>query len=444
MLKITIKINNTPTYYTFLETDSTIEGAALNRALNGDVESLIADVISGEVNLQFSNLYNEFNPRVETAPYKEIRNGQEVKVYSVANSIETTIFTGYIVDFKAPTSSETQSCTVRAVDRLHLLLNADIQSINLQVEKNITLAKYFSVLFAAYGLSEDDYQIDDDLLEISLNYSLLIGQKLSEQLAEICKATDSYIYCNRTGKIIVKATKITGIPVKTFTRQDHTNYLVNSEYGFSIFNSYNSLKIGYTAVQLSDVKQILNLENKDVPAGISEMNNIELGVSNLYELDTIKITSPSNIKAVSLSASASTISLTLNNPTNETEHANISVYGKTIDTTNSFITTPLNSELKQSLEISSLLLQDKDSAEALSERLYNRAIVEMPFIKAEVECVDFPIDLCYIVRVNDSDVGLDFTGYVHSIDLEYDGSGYCIVKLGIKALYEEVLADAKL
>lgn len=441
MLKITIKINDTPTYYTFLEQNNAIEGCALNRALNGDVAKLCAEVISGEVNLQFSNLYSEFNPLVETAPYKGLRNGQEVKVYSVANAVETTIFTGYIVDFKAPTSSETQSCTIRAVDRLHLLLNADVKAINLQIEKNKTLAEYLSVLFAAYGLTSEDYQIDEGLLGISFNYSLIIGQKLSEQLAEICKATDSYIYCNRVGKIIVKATTIQGTPVKTFTRQDQENYLVNSEYGYSIFNSYNALKIGYTAAQLSEVKEVLKLENQEIGAGESTISNIELGISNLYELDTIKIKSPSNIKATALSASASTISLTLNNPTPETDHADIFVYGKTIDTTKAYITTPLNSELNQSLELSSLLLQDRASANALAERLYNRAIVEMPFIKAEVECVDFPIDLGYIVRVNDSDVGLDFTGYVHSIDLEYDGGGYCIVNLGIKALYEEVATN---
>lgn len=437
MLRITIKIDNTPTYYNFLEQDNAVEGVALNRAMSADVASLCAEVQSGEVNIQFSNLYNEFNPLVSTAPYKDLKNGQEVKVYSVVDTIDTTIFTGYIVDFKAPTSSSTQSCTIRAVDRLQMLLNADLKSIDLQVEKGITLAEYFSIIFRAYGLSQGEYEIDDALMNIRLNYSLVIGKKLSEQFAEICKAVDCYIYCNRVGRIIVRTAAISGIPVKTYKRDDYTNYLVNSEYGYSLFNSYNSLKVGYVSAQLSDVKEILKIEQQEVKAGTTTLENIELGINNLYELDTLKISSASNVKATNISATSSTVSITLYNPSSQTPISLI-LYGKTVETTNAFITRALNSELQQSLEISSILLQDKASAEKLADRLYNRAKEKIPFIKADVEGLDFPIDLGYIVRVIDSDVNLEYEGYVHSIDIEYDGGGYCLMSLGIKALYKGV------
>lgn len=441
MLRIQIKVDDTPTYYNFLETDSAIEGVALNRALNSDVASLVAEVECGEVNIEFSNLFGEFNPQDENAPYKDLKNGLEVKVFNVVEEIDTTIFTGYIVDFAAPTSSETQSCTVRAVDKLQMLLNADLRSIDLQVEKGITLAEYFSAIFEAYGLTSEEYEIDEDLMEVTLNYSLVVGKKLSEQFYEICKAVDCYIYCNRVGRIVVRTTAITGIPVKTYTRQDQENYLVNTEYGYSLFNSYNSLKVGYVAAQLSEVKEILKLEQQEIPAGESTLENLELGIANLYELDTLKITSSANVRAINVSATSSTITITLNNPSHETTTISLIVYGKTIETTNAFITRTLNSELNQSLEVSSILLQDKASAEQLAERLYNRTRIEMPFIKADIEFIDFPIDLGYIVRIVDSDVGLTYEGYVHSIDLEYDGGGYSIVSLGIKALYEEEEAN---
>jgi hypothetical protein len=439
-IKVEIKVDDALTY-TFMEEDGLIEGFDMRRSMDDDISALSANVIAGEVNLTFSNLFNEFNILVNSSPFAQLKNGQELKVYSVSENGTYTLFTGNIVDFVAPTSTDTQSCNVRAVDRLHALLNSDMtMNDSLQVEKTQTFFEYITRLFAAYGVVGEDLEIDEDLRQIILDFSLLAGKSLAEQLNEICKATDSYIYVNRVGRVIVKCKSVTGVSVKTYTREDPNNYLTTTEYGYSLFSSYNSLKVGYVAAKVSEVKSLLVIGEQAVQSGDNVFNNFDLGVTNLYELDSLKIISASDTILSSLSATASSISFTLTNPTTEDDIVDIEVFGRTVDTADAYVVKSVETEqTEHSLEVKSLLVQSKAYAEGLAEKLYIRASEPIPYIKAEVEIKDFPVDLGYIVTISDSEAEIDYIGYIHSIDVEYDGQGYSYFTLGVKRLYQEVV-----
>jgi hypothetical protein len=434
MIKIDIKVDDTLTY-SFLEEDNLIEGFSLKRQMDDDLTALNGAVECAEINCTLNNLYNDFNITSSTSPYSQLKNGLEVKAYSVSDTTNN-LFTGYLVDFAAPTDTDTQSCNIRAVDRLHILLNKETKTnFSLQIERKINLFDYITRLFASYGVTADELKIDASLSNIILDYTLLNGKKLSEQLNEICKAVDCYIFVSKTGIITIKSKKITGTPVKTFTRQDHS--LISSEYGTSLFSSYNTIKVGYVSTQLSEVKEILAVGRLVVPVGFTEVT-YDLSVDNLYELDNIKITSNLNTHITKLSATSSTITLQLNNPSQEEDTIDITVYGKTIERTDAFITKSVDTEqTEQGYEVTSILVQKKAYAEDLMSSLYNRAIEPIPYIKAEVEVVDFGVDLGYIVQIVDNEAEIDYVGYVHSIDIEYDGGGYSYYNLGIKALYKE-------
>ena len=437
-IKIEIKVDETTTY-TILEEDNLIQGLSIIRKMDSDITALNSDIECGEVNVQLSNLFNEFNPILSTAPYSQIKNGQEVKIYSITELGTYTLFTGYIVDFVAPTSTNTQSCNFRVVDRLHSLLNADISTnTEIQIETNINLFDFISILFSSYDVLPDEVEIDEDLKQIILDYSILNGKTLAEQLNEICKAVDAYIYVNRVGRIIIKTKDITGVAVKTFTREDNDNYLKTTEYGYSLFSSYNKLKVGYVSTKKSDTKNILNIDNQVLQAGLNEINNFDLGVSNLYELDSVKLTSSSDSIVEEVAATSSTISIKIYNPSQDEDIVSIEVYGKTIESASAFIVKSVETEeIEHSLEVSSVLVQNKAYADGLAEKLYNRVLEPIPYIKADVEIQDFAVDLSYIIRILDTESDLDYTGYIHSIDIEYDGQGYAYYKLGIKALYKE-------
>lgn len=438
MLKVEIKVN-AETTYTFLEEENLIEGFSLTRKMDSDISSLVAEIEAGEVNLTLSNLFNEFNVLSENAPYKGLKNGQELKVYNDEN----LLFTGFVVDFVAPTSTNAQSCNLRAVDRLQMLLNNDISAKSeIQINENMNFFEYFTTLFNAYGVLSSEIEIDANLEQITLNYTILNGKTLSEQLNEACKATDAYLYVNNMGKIILKSKSITGTPTMTFSRESDDHYLMSSEYGYGLFSSYNALKVGYTTTKLSDVQNILSVGDLSVSAGETTFENYALGISNLYELDNIKITSDSDSTITSISATASTISCTINNPTTSDDIISIDIYGKTIETADAFLTYELGSAaVNQSLEVSSILVQNKAYAEGLALKLYDRAMQPIPYIRADVEIINFGLDLGTIVCIEDSEAEITYTGYVHTIEVEYDGNGYSFYSLGIKALNEEEVSE---
>ena len=168
MIKIEVKVDETLTY-TFLEEDNLIEGFALKRQMDDNLTALNGAVECAEINCTLNNLYNDFNITSNTSPYSQLKNGLEVKAYSVSD-ITNNLFTGYLVDFVAPTDNDTQSCTLRAVDRLHILLNKEMV-FNLQIERKISLFDYILRLFGAYGVLPEEIEIDTDLSNIIIGMS---------------------------------------------------------------------------------------------------------------------------------------------------------------------------------------------------------------------------------------------------------------------------------
>lgn len=434
-LKIIVKVDDT-TSYTFLETNNLIEGVSIARKMDSDIKALVSEIECGEVNIQMSNLFNDFNTTSATAKYSKLKNGQSVKIYNITDTTTTLLFTGFLVDFKAPTSSKTQSCSLRVVDRLHYILNSEITS-TFTVDSDITLSAYVTLLFTAFGLTADEYVIDTSLADIILSYSLITGYKLAEQLNNICKAIDAYIYVDKAGILQVKPKEITGIATTLFNRESKINCLENSEFGASILSSYNCLKVGYVATKQSEVKEVLKLASITAKPGITAIENYALETGNLYELDSIKVTSSADVVVSSVSATSSTITLTLKNDTTVDEIVSVAIYGKVIETAESYIIKTVESEQTvQTLEVSSILVQSKAYAESLANKLYARASLPLPYITADVTVIDFTVDLGDIVRIQDTEADLDYTGYIHSIDIEYDGQGYSYYNLGIKYVEE--------
>ncbi len=429
-LTITIKTGENQ-FYTFHETDNTIEGFALNRATDSDITQIQADIQSGEVNLQFSNLYNEFNVNSETAKYKDIKNGQELVVYRDEEK-QSPIFTGFIVDFSAPTHIDTQSVSVRACDRLHFILNSNTNG--LQIDRNIKLYDYIYALLSLYNVEREDVVIDEKIENLELNYTVLNRREMAEQLKELCRAVDCYCYVSADNKIIFKSKQINGEPVITYTRQDRNHYLTDSEFGFSLFSSYNQLRVGYTACNVSDVQNVLKIGDLVVKSGENTFNSYDLGISNFYELDNVKCSSNNNTTISSISYTASTLSFVLNNPAEEDDIVNVEIWGKVIESAGAYIEKDLNVETVQSLTVDSILIQKKADAEKLLDLLYERATQKMPYILANVEDKDLSVDIGDIVRIQDTDADLDYLGYIHTIDAEYDGQGWGLLQLGVRCL----------
>ena len=434
-LKVIIKVSDTENYE-ITEDSNLIEGFSISQQMDSNIAELVSDIECSETNIQLSNLFNEFNITQTTSLFSKVQNGQEVKVYHInSQNVQNQLFTGYIADFAAPTSSLTQSCTLRIVDRLQFVVNKDVSLAELNISKNITVGTYLVQLFTYLGFSLEDIVIDSSLDTIVLEYSLITGLKLSEQLNEICKAVDCYIFVNRYNKLIVKPKTISGSAVKTFIRDDAINNLKSTELAQSYQSNYNTLKVSYISTKMSEVQELLTLKGIVAQSGVSDITNYNLDKTNLYEIDSIKVSSSDGVYVDTATCTSSTISLTLQNDGLAEEIVDMVVYGKTVETADTFLVRKQDGITEEkSLEIKSVLMQTKQSAEYVFEKVWKRMQYKIPYITAEVECKDFTIELGMIIKIIDSEAEIEYEGYIHTLDLEYDGQGYAVYDVGLKML----------
>lgn len=432
-IKIVIEVDDT-TSYTLIEEDNLIEGLEIARKLDSDVTQLMASVECGECNVGLCNIHNDFTTINSAAKYKNIKNGQKVVVFQD----DTQLFTGYIVDFKAPTTREEQTCSLRIVDRLYSVLNSDLTLADMQISSKTTAKAYISTIFKLLKIPSDEWVIEESLSNFNLNYTLIKGYKVADQLDELSKALDAYFYVDASGVIHIEPKTVSGESTLTIERDVPESCLEKSEFGASVFSSYSTLKVGYTTTKLSEVKELYNVKDQEVKVGINSFENCELKTKNLFELDNVKVSSLKGSFVTELSSTSSTVSMKLENPTDEVDAVSISVCGKEVELSSNFITKELETtEVSQVLEVSSILIQQKKYAQALAESLFSRASEKTPYIQVEVSDVEgFKLDLGSVVTVIDSDVDFTYTGYVHSFTAEYTGIGDFYYTLGIKKVGE--------
>ena len=434
MLRLEI-IVNVDTTYEILEESDLIEGFSVERALSSKVDDLASESIAGQVNIKLSNLYNDFTKTLSTAKYKHIKNGQRCVVYNDSN----VIFKGYITDYKAPTTRTQQSVDLKVVDALYSILNTDLTLKDTVIQSKQSLKSYLILLFTYVGLNSCDYNIDSSLDSLTVSYAVIKGMKLSEQLRELTKAADCYIYADADGiiQVIPKNIKSTG-DIKKILRESDTEELTNTELGASYLSSYRQLKVKYTKASKSDVKKVSYIKGLDVVKGKDKLENIALETENLYELDNVKIIAngTSDVYVTGTKCTASTITLDVNTSAEDT--VDIEVYGREIERKEAFIKRELEKGINQTLEYSSVLIQSKTRAKELADKLEVRLKQDVPYIKIDVVDINcFSLDVGQTVEVIDEDLELNYKGYIHSIDLEYTGNGACDGTLNIKGIAQE-------
>lgn len=426
-LKVKIKLDDTPTFYTLDATEQgLIKSFTLKQELDSDITTLIAPISANELKLTCINANGIFTASNTTSPlYGKLQDGVELQVYDNTTRIGTL----YLTDYQSPTSSLTSTTSLRAVDRLQNVLNrpVDIE----QIHNDLTMTEYLTLVFQSVGFALEDIVIDTALSEILLNYTVINGKKLSEILADCMIAADSYCYISRTNKVIVKKRAITGVAVKHFTGGNITKIDIPK----SMLQQANTLKVGYIATKLSEVGKLLDLKGVKVEQGITNIDNYKTEKDNLFELDNIKILSSSGVYAEEVSCTQSTVSMSLSSTA--IEEVDIEVYGKTVEKVESFVkqqdTARVQEVGEKSIEVKSGLIQDKTYADSLLNTLWQRVQEPIPYITISTKVQGFEFDLCYIVdAIEPTRAKIDYLGYIHSLIWTWYGGNALSVEVGIK------------
>lgn len=432
-IKVKIKLSEDDYYTLDATADGLIKGFSLKQELDSDISTLIAPTSANELKIQCVNKGGIFTASNTTSPlYKKLKDGVELLVFDG----NTRIGTFYLVDYDAPTSSLSSTCSIRAVDRLQSVLNrsVDIE----QIHNDLTMMEYLTMVFQAVGFSLEDIVIDEDLDNLHLNYTTINGKKLSEILADCMIASDSYCYISRTNKVIVKQRDIRGVAVKHF----HGGNITKIDIPKGMLSQANTLKVGYIATSLSEVGKLLDLKGVKVEQGTTEISNYTLDKDNVYEIDNVKVSSTDGVRAEEVSCTQSTVSMSLY-CTGLEDEVDLEVYGKTIQKSEAFVKKQDEVRVQEvgekTIEVKSGLIQDKVYADNLLATLWQRVQEQIPYVVVNTKTSGFEFDLCYIVDVIEPNrVKIDYLGYIHSLSWVWHGGNSLSVEVGIKKTESEV------
>lgn len=430
-LKVKIKLNDIPEYFILDQTEQgLLKSFTIKQELDSDISKLIAPISSNELKLTCANFQGIFNASNTSSPlYNILKDGTELQVYDD----NTRIGTYYVVDYDAPTSSLSSTCSIRAVDRLQNVLNTNVEVE--QIYSNMSMKVYLTQVFLKVGFIAEDIVIDDDLYNLTLNYTLINGKKLGELLADCMIAADCYCYISRTNKVIVKSRSISGVAVKHFTGSNIKSVNIPK----SLLNQSNTLKVGYVTTSKSEVEKLVSLQGIRAEAGVTELEDYRTEENNIYEIDNVRISSTTGVKVEQISATQATISLSVYNSSPYADEVDIEVWGKTIKKTDAFVKQQdymrVYTEGEKGVEVKSVLLQDKDLANSLLSKLWTRLQAEIPYLTISTKTTSLEYDLCYIVDVIEPiRTKLNYLGYIHSLTYKWNGGNSVSVDLGIKGV----------
>ncbi len=429
---ITVNIN-IPDLNPFVLTQTDyIQGFDLLYECDSDITKIYSAISANELNLTLINRDSVFSlENTESPLFDKIGEGTELEVFETLSGEPISRGKFYIVDYKAPLTAMTSTFSVRAVDRLQAILNKDVSLEH--IRKGLSVYDYFLQIFLNLGIGEDVLIIDDSLKSVNLDFSIFNGKKMAEILNSLCLASDCMVFVDLKGRIQVKGKNVVGSAVKHFT----TNNITSLETSKSLSFDYNLLKLGYISASISDNMELLKT-TISCPSGVYKIENIEMSKDNVYEIDNIKVSSSPIVQILGCSYSQSLLSLELNNTTEEELNIEVVVTGKVIETTTAYITTKNDTDIhsngEKTLELVSESIQNKVYAETLSLTYWERLNQKIPYVNLTTRSNSLQFTPCMIVDVIEPiKAKLNYLGYIHTLQYEWNGADSYKVEIGIKA-----------
>lgn len=216
----------------------------------------LGSVSLNEFSFTLINYDNSFSPTNTQGPYYgKIKIGVIVKAWikpnidSIENWIPLGIFRVSDWSCKLGAGMADVACT----DMMQDLLRAPIPEMDVLV--NSTFKDVFTYVLHQYGYDDTEIEVDELLTGI-VQYAFVQFNNTSSYLQCMVEAAIAFISTTRQGKIAVKKFAAT-TPVSTFTDSDQ---LMSLNLEQSVVKTYDGVKLKFVLPQLSEVREILTVE----------------------------------------------------------------------------------------------------------------------------------------------------------------------------------------
>jgi hypothetical protein len=324
----------------------------------------------------------------------------------------------YVTDWYAPSSD--LKATITANDKLLKLMGKPAQ--NRLPAKNVSLKGLFERLFISIGLTPSEYEIDATLTRV-MPVCWMPAGTVGDVLQAYATAGLCAVYIDTDDKIRVVDILVTGVSTATLTE---ANQLVSFDNPQSFSNIYSSVNVVYKVPRLSDVTEIIRIENVAVATGGVLLSKIPFS-SPVGNISYMMLLEAINSKITSITYGVQAADVSISNTGTSTENVTLVIYGQSIIGDGATVTT-IDTELytlwpDKVLEISSDFIQTESEAMAHADNLIKLAADPQAFYSLQVRgnpAIEL-MDTLTIQSANSIKTAQDLIGVVIRQQLTYDG-----------------------
>jgi len=246
--------NNSPTVF---YKDDQIVSIAILEELRADTMSPLGHVSANELSLVLNNSNRIFSPTNTESPYyNKLLPNVLIKAFigvHVSGSYEYISLGEFRTgDWRSPSSQIRAS--VKCPDILASIGQKDMPMV--PVIENTNIKEMFEILFQSFGLTSDDYIIDEDLVQ-PIRFGWFNRDKVINELQRLASSGHCFVFLNRQGKIRVKNIFSVGESVATLT---DNNQIVNVDSPQKYSDTFSKIFLKYPMPTLNlESEQIVSL-----------------------------------------------------------------------------------------------------------------------------------------------------------------------------------------
>lgn len=294
-------------------TDDVISVDTLEESSNAMSEVPFGAVSYNELTINLDNMDKKYTISNEDSPYyKMLKSGLEVIIkYYV--EIDEDVFeeipggTFYTTDdWKSNTNSTTAS--IVCFDKLFTIGLKEPNRIRAQ--KNVPVRNAIKLVLEGAGLKPEEYIINSNLVG-TITLFWIDELTVLDALRNIAISACCNIYVNKNN--IIVATPIINKDQPVISLKD-TDVLIDINSEPSYKNKYDSVTIDYNEYEKITSEVVLDIEDIDVPSGVTWINNLQFNKCPIINLNSIIIISNKNAYVADYKFNSSSISIKVDNP----------------------------------------------------------------------------------------------------------------------------------
>lgn len=403
-----IEIFFDPTPITITRDDYLIDYDVLEEVGSDANDNPIGNTSANEFSFALLNDNGIFNPTNAAGPYYgKIRSGIKIIPYirtAATNYVQMGVF--YVNEWLATVTS--LQATVSCYDELNSVFSGASARPAIQTQR--TFAQAYDHFMTSLGLTAD---IDSTLTELLDWWYIRSANKAT--LQELSTASMSGCFCGRDGVILVRNMTTPKEVRAVLTDQ---NQLISADITSSLNKEHDGVYIILNRHQLTELLELLNIKDFMLDQGTYTSDITQFNTVPVVRIESVNFnTKLPNCQFRNFLATPYEISYVAQNNNLESTLANLSIYGRSLETAKSEFINMGNNPLP----LDNVYVQTIAAANTVGRVFSKFTESDLPFLDISIRGNPL-LQLGDKITVQSTKYALNFTGYILRQQFTYTGA----------------------